>query len=790
MDRPPEKYLAVLKKYFGFNEFRPMQWKIINSVLNEKKDNCVVMATGYGKSLCYQFPPVFSQGVAIVVSPLISLMQDQVLALKVKNIPAALMGTAQKDKSTAMSEMKAGKYRLVYVTPEWCTSDGAVQLLQEMASGQTAKLTLVAIDEAHCVSQWGMDFRKSYRRLGDLKLSLPGVPFMALTATATPTVQTDICDSLHLSRPRMSCTSFDRPNLYLSCSIKGSSIISDVKSLFDSQNSILPGIDKGSCIVYCPTKKKVDEVATCLAGNGYKCEMYHADLSLSVRERVHKDFVRDKVQIVVATVAFGMGIDKPDVRCIIHYGAPIDIETYYQEIGRAGRDGLQSHCHVFYQQSDFGLSKHFLSTLDSQYRNYKERMTRVMERYLQTSDCRRKIIVTHFDPSATVEDNDNCCDNCKKNGQKSAQSAPEYDLTEDALLLLKAVKLLGGFYGLQVPILLVRGSSNKKLPSKYCDSELFSKGYDKPEEYWKLLGGLLLREFLLEDKFVNRNGSFGQFPIKTVNVSRSGTDFINNSSFRKMCVLQPTPEMLPHLIKFSRSRAVRPGEWIGAAGNVNDGVDGVHHITIEEVLFESLIKFRSQVAAELDCMPYMILSNHTLHLLTKNPPQNLAELSKVDGVTEAKIEKFGDACLKCLEAAKKNYEHMSKNPRPPISNAKQFSKAKKIIKYESDDSSGEGEKEEIPAASCAEPSDNWLQDSFQDDDIFADLADDKELMTQAQAAPPEPISPTDGPPMKKSKNGSILVEGRQSSPVSSQSSEDLVKRNELKKKAIAKKFKL
>ncbi|KAF6208176.1 hypothetical protein GE061_016627 [Apolygus lucorum] len=861
---PPQNCLNVLKKYFGHNEFRPMQWKIIHSVLNERKDNCVVMATGYGKSLCYQFPPVFCNGVGIVISPLISLMQDQVLSLKVKNIPAALLGSAQKDKFTTMEDIRAGKYRLVYVTPEWSTSDTGVQFLKELASSKTAKITLVAIDEAHCVSQWGLDFRKSYRRLGELKTHLRSVPFLALTATATPIVQTDICESLNLTLPGVTCTSFDRPNLFLSCSVKGESIRSDIKSVFHSQIHALSRIEKkGSCIIYCPTKKKVNEVATCLLEDGIKCEMYHADLSLSVRERVHKDFVRDKVQVVVATVAFGMGIDKPDVRRIIHYGAPQDIETYYQEIGRAGRDGDQSHCHVFYQQSDFSLSKHFLSTMDHKYRSYKESMTRKMQRYLQADECRRRIIVSHFDPSGEVQDNSLCCDICLKNKTKGTNlksDDSEYDLSNDALLLLKAVRDTRGCYGLQVPIYLLRGSTAKRLPAKYHTSPLYGTGCNKPEEYWKLLGGLLLREFLLEDNFVDKGGSFGGFPIKTIKVSRSGYDFINNDNYRSGFALKATPEMRPHLIKLNRSKPIQPGTWLGYQHS--DSTDGHHLISLEEIVFDALIKFRVMVASDLDCMPYMILDNHTIQLLAQNPPNSIEELAKIDGITDAKVEKFGAACLNCIEKARKTRDTRATSTSGECGkNLKQFSKAKKVMKYDSDGeethdskesfntnlvgdsdsqqeiskntdqfiedsfcdddifegladdeelisnnktestgksvSGGESsrstvQEQETPAVDL-ELKDRPLEDSFCDDDIFQDIADDEELISSSLHATerPERVSSSEAPPIKRSKTTDFGSYSRYPAPSKAPMiTEELVQKNEMKKRTLIKKIKL
>lgn len=316
--KPDAEHIDVLKKYFGHSKFRPMQWKIINEVLNSKRDVCVVMATGYGKSLCYQYPSLYSGGTTVVISPLISLMEDQVTKLGLYSIAACYLGSAQSNNAEVKAGVLSGQYRVVYLTPEYVSTDTTFLAQVQMSVG----LTLVAIDEAHCVSQWGHDFRSSYRTLGCIRDKLPTVPIVALTATATPAVRRDICQSLKLRNPAFVCTGFDRPNLYFEVSRKSSSIKDDFRPLLirtTDRNKIEYCFD-GPTIVYCPTKKATETVVSELHGLGVRCEFYHAGLSPKERKRVHHLFIRDNIQCIVATVAFGMGIDKPDVRKIIHYG--------------------------------------------------------------------------------------------------------------------------------------------------------------------------------------------------------------------------------------------------------------------------------------------------------------------------------------------------------------------------------------------------------------------------------------------------------------------------------------
>ncbi|GFQ76564.1 werner syndrome ATP-dependent helicase homolog, partial [Trichonephila clavata] len=351
---PADDHFRILKQFFGHASFRPMQWKIIHTVVNEHKDVSAVMATGYGKSLCYQYPAVYTNKPVVVISPLISLMEDQVMALSVANIGACYLGSSQNQMGKVKEELLQGKYKVVYMTPEF--AEGAEFLLKNLDS--KIGIVLFAIDEAHCVSHWGHDFRASYRKLGKLRSNFSHVPFIAVTATATPTVLNDICSSLKLKNPVKVCSSFDRPNLYLEVCMKSGSAENDLLRVMCKKDG-KPGFS-GPTIIYCPTRNSTEDVYKKLLDMKVSCQIYHAGMTPEQRKKAHREFVHDKVEVVVATVAFGMGIDKPDVRHVIHYGAPKDIESYYQEIGRAGRDGSPSICQVFYAMQILSLQNFFL----------------------------------------------------------------------------------------------------------------------------------------------------------------------------------------------------------------------------------------------------------------------------------------------------------------------------------------------------------------------------------------------------------------------------------------------
>lgn len=334
----------ILKEYFGYSSFRPFQKEVVTQIL-QGKDCLVIMATGSGKSICYQLPPLITKKTAIVISPLISLMQDQVMGLQQRGVKAEFMGSAQADR-TVNGRAENGEFDVLYMTPE-----KACNVSQSFWTALLRKgVSLLAVDEAHCVSEWGHDFRHEYQKLDGLRPFLPKVPFVALTATATHKVREDIVKSLELQNAYTAVSSFDRPNIFYG-----------VKSLNRTNafreelaQEILKDVGKsGSTIIYCTTIKDVEEVTAVLIKAGADARPYHAKMGTKVRTEVHRAFSTDELQIVVATVAFGMGIDKPDIRRVIHYGCPRSLEAYYQESGRCGRDGLPSHCWLYYTRGDF-----------------------------------------------------------------------------------------------------------------------------------------------------------------------------------------------------------------------------------------------------------------------------------------------------------------------------------------------------------------------------------------------------------------------------------------------------
>ncbi|KGL75060.1 Werner syndrome ATP-dependent helicase, partial [Tinamus guttatus] len=677
---PNDNQVARLKTYFGHSSFKPVQWKVISSVLKDRRDNLVVMATGYGKSLCYQFPPVYTGCTGIVICPLISLMEDQVLQLTMSEIPACLLGSAQS--KNIKEGIKAGHYRVIYMTPEFCS--GNLTLLQEL--DQTIGITLIAVDEAHCISEWGHDFRSSFRSLGSLKKALPLVPIMALTATASPSIREDIVKCLNLKNPQITCTSFDRPNLYLEVGQQSGNILRDLKQFLIRKESSRYEFE-GPTIIYCPSRKATEQVVSELVKLNVACGSYHAGMGIKERRNIHHQFMRDEIQCVVATVAFGMGINKADIRKVIHYGAPKEMESYYQEIGRAGRDGLPASCHVLWTSADLALNRHRLNEIRNEtFRLYKLRMVAKIEKYLISNGCRRKIILSHFEDrqlrkvSSGIMGTDECCDNCRIRTSRFATSSDSEgnleDFGQEAFKLMSAVSALDEKFGTKLPILFLRGSNSQRLPERYRRHALFGSGKDWPESWWKSLGQQLMNEGFLRE--VSGHSKFATICVLTqkgrnwlskagsasspslllqssedLNLrkpSRSSRPCTAVSEQRSPCgkvtKLSPVKQVCTSTVLLAFGSAlllvlkalnyIMDSQIIKALPSKSEESVSSHEKELQTALYGKLLTARQKLANEKEIPPAVLATNKILVEMAQIRPTTVENVKRIDGVSEGK----------------------------------------------------------------------------------------------------------------------------------------------------------
>ncbi|NXB87953.1 WRN helicase, partial [Vidua chalybeata] len=682
LPEPRESHIMCLKTYFGHSSFKPVQWKVINSLLEDRRDNLVVMATGYGKSLCYQFPPVYTGHTGVVICPLISLMEDQVLQLTMTGIPACFLGSAQSKQ--VKDSIRGGQYRVIYMTPEFCS--GNLELLQDL--NQTVGITLIAVDEAHCISEWGHDFRSSFRNLGLLKQALPSVPIIALTATASPSIRQDIVKCLDLRNPQVTCTSFDRPNLYLEVGQQSGDICRDLKQFLTRKGSSSVYEFEGPTIIYCPTRKATEQVVCALNKLNVACGAYHAGMGNKERRDTHHQFMRDEIQCVVATVAFGMGINKADIRLVIHYGAPKEMESYYQEMGRAGRDGLPAACHVLWAATDLASNRRLLSEIRNEaFRLYKLKMLAKMEKYLVSNGCRRKIILSHFEDrqlrkvSSGIMGTEECCDNCRSSG--SCLAVPSdfegglQDFGKQAHQLLSAVSALDERFGTRMPILLLRGSCSQRLPDRYRRHPLFGCGKEWPENWWKLLCQQLIMEGFLKEV----SGQTNKFATICV-LTQKGRNWLSKdgSASKPSLLLQssedlnlqrPSASSRPLLSRQrspgTKGTAQSPGKQVSLyemfscyrkgqtpprSTNMVNSVSGRSPLKspfksqgpgvsspekeLETALYGKLLTARQKVANEKEIPPAVLATNKILVEMARIRPTSIENLKKIDGVSEAK----------------------------------------------------------------------------------------------------------------------------------------------------------
>uniref|UniRef100_A0A8C9EK05 DNA 3'-5' helicase n=1 Tax=Pavo cristatus TaxID=9049 RepID=A0A8C9EK05_PAVCR len=661
---PSEIHIACLKMYFGHSSFKPVQWKVIRSVLEDKRDNLVVMATGYGKSLCYQFPPVYTGGTGIVVYV----------------CPCTHLHLL-----TVMVSFCLGLYRVIYMTPEFCS--GNLELLQDI--DQTTGIALIAVDEAHCISEWGHDFRNSFRKLNSLKKALPSVPIVALTATASPSIREDIVNCLNLKNPQITCTSFDRPNLYLEVGRQSGNILRDLKQFLTRKGNSSTYEFEGPTIIYCPSRKATEQVVSELNKLGVTCGAYHAGMGIQKRRETHHQFMRDEIQCVVATVAFGMGINKADIRMVIHYGAPKEMESYYQEIGRAGRDGLPASCHVLWAAADLVLNRRLLNEIyNEKFRLYKLKMLEKMEKYLSSNSCRRKIILSHFEDkqlrkvSSGIMGTEECCDNCRCRTSCLATSSDSegglQDFGKQAYQLLSAVCALEEKFGTRVPILFLRGSNSQRLPDRYRKHALYGSGKDWTENWWKSLSQQLIMEGFLREvsgrsKFATTCGLTqkgrnwllkaesasnpslllqsnedlnlqrtprSSRPSPAVSMQRSpdtkGTKQspVKQMSLYEMFAYDRKSGTLPR----SNTMVNSPPERSPVKSPLRPRVPVVssRENELETALYGKLLTARQKVANEKVIPPAVLATNKILVEMARMRPTTVENVKRIDGVSEAK----------------------------------------------------------------------------------------------------------------------------------------------------------
>ncbi len=591
--------LQTLKTYFGYDSFRPLQEEIIRHIL-DGNDALVLMPTGGGKSICYQLPALLREGTAVVVSPLISLMKDQVEALCANGISAGALNSSNDETENAALRRACteGRLKLLYISPEKLLAE-ANYLLRDM------HISLFAIDEAHCISQWGHDFRPEYAQMGILHQQFPHVPIIALTATADKITREDIIRQLHLNHPRTFISSFDRPNLSLTVK-RGYQQKEKSKTILD----FIARHPGESGIIYCMSRSKTESVAQMLQKQGIRTAVYHAGLSPSLRDEAQDDFINDRVQVVCATIAFGMGIDKSNVRWVIHYNLPKSIESFYQEIGRAGRDGLPSDTLLFYSLADLILLTKFATESGQQNINL-EKLQR-MQQYAESDICRRRILLSYF---GEIADHD--CGNCDV-----CKNPPErFDGTVIVQKALSAIVRTDQQIGTGVLVDILRGNMSPEVVGKgYQQLKTFAAGRDVPARDWHdyLLQMLQLGYFEIA---YNENNH--------LKITSAGSDVLFGRATARLVVIRR--EEANETKRGRKRKATVPAQEL-PLGLPN---------TENEALFEALRKLRKRLADEEALPAYIVLSDKVLHLLSTSRPTNLEEFGNISGIGEYKKKKYG-----------------------------------------------------------------------------------------------------------------------------------------------------
>lgn len=582
------KARQILQKFYGYENFRPGQKKVVESLLN-KNDTVAIMPTGAGKSICFQIPALLFEGVTLVISPLISLMKDQVDSLRQLGIAAVYINSsvskAQLYKD--LQDISAGFYKIIYIAPERLTSEYLPDSFKNL------NISMVAVDEAHCLSQWGHDFRPSYRNILNFTNSLRIKPIIsAFTATATPEVKTDIINLLGLKQPNVFVTGFDRPNLYFSVlrgEVKDKFVIDYVKKHQDEAG-----------IIYVGTRKDVDALQVLLEIKGIKAGRYHAGMTDEERNQMQEDFLYDNLSVMVATNAFGMGIDKPNVRYVIHYNMPKNMEAYYQEAGRAGRDGLSGNCILLYSPQDTQLQKFLISkSTESEIRQQLEyKRLQSMVDYCHTPQCLRAFILHYFGEFDVEEHCDNCS-NCKLEGEL-------IDITIDAQKVLSCVYRMHERFGVKMIAEVLKGSKSAKI-KQFNFERLSTYGLMK-ERKLKDISDLILRLSAMQYLDITES----QYPVVT----------LNELSWQ---VLRGQKKVWQKMVIVKKAKA--KGE-----------------------LFEALRSLRKELATKEKLPPYMIFSDATLTQMATDKPTDLELMKNIRGVGEFKLQKYGEEFLTVIKS--------------------------------------------------------------------------------------------------------------------------------------------
>ena len=589
----------TLKNYFGYDSFRPLQQDIIQNILAQK-DTLVLMPTGGGKSICYQLPALLMEGTAIVVSPLISLMKDQVESLQANGIAARALNSSNNETENInlRRECLQGKIKLLYISPERL-------LIETNFLLKDIQISLFAIDEAHCISQWGHDFRPEYTQLKVLRNQFPKVPIVALTATADKITRKDIAQQLALKDPKIFISSFDRPNLSL-----------EVKRGYqqkDKARTILEFIEKhkNECgIIYCMSRSKTESVAAMLMKQGIRATVYHAGLSSDMRDKAQNDFINDRVQVVCATIAFGMGIDKSNVRWVIHYNLPKSIESFYQEIGRAGRDGMPSDTLLFYSLADLILLTKFATDSGQQSINL-EKLQR-MQQYAEADICRRRILLSYFGENTTCDCGN--CDVCKNPPER-------FDGTIIVQKALSAIARSEQQIGTGILVDILRGNMSSEVTERgYHRLKTFGAGREVPVRDWHdyLLQMLQLGYFEIA---YNENNH--------LKITQSGTDVLFGRA-RALLVTIRREEAVQATRGRKRKATVPTKELPLGLPNTESGE-----------LFEALRTLRKRLADQEALPAYIVLSDKVLHLLSASRPTTIEEFGNISGIGEYKKKKYG-----------------------------------------------------------------------------------------------------------------------------------------------------